>query len=193
MPSLLTGWATFYTIVGSSSAALIGLQFVVMALIADSDRPGSQKEIDAWGSPTIVHFSVVLLLSAVLAAPWDSLTGPRMGVVLIGAAGLLYGAVVVQRARRQTGYVPVLEDWIFHIVLPFVAYLSLFVAGVRMDASPAAMLFVVAAVSLLLLYIAIHNAWDTVTYVALQTKEARAKRAEAAAKAPKPEDSRRKR
>ena len=31
----LSGWENFYVIVGSSAGALIGLQFVVMTLIAD--------------------------------------------------------------------------------------------------------------------------------------------------------------
>jgi hypothetical protein len=32
----LTGWENFYVIVGSAAGALIGLQFVVVTLIADS-------------------------------------------------------------------------------------------------------------------------------------------------------------
>ena len=34
--SLLAAWQNFYVIVGSSAGALIGLQFVVITLIADS-------------------------------------------------------------------------------------------------------------------------------------------------------------
>jgi hypothetical protein len=34
----LAGWENFYVIVGSSAGALIGLQFVVMALVADMPR-----------------------------------------------------------------------------------------------------------------------------------------------------------
>ena len=42
-PTLFTAWESFYVIVGSSGAALTGLQFVVTALIADAHRKGSEE------------------------------------------------------------------------------------------------------------------------------------------------------
>ena len=62
----LSGWENFYVIVGSSAGALIGLQFVVMTLIAG--MPITRRDAqagDAFSTPTVVHFAVVLLLSAV--------------------------------------------------------------------------------------------------------------------------------
>jgi hypothetical protein len=62
----LAAWESFYVIVGSSGAALTGLQFVVMALIAESPlRSSSSREIDAFGTPVIVHFGAVLLIAAI--------------------------------------------------------------------------------------------------------------------------------
>lgn len=64
------GWQNLYVIVGSSAGVLIGLQFVVITLIAqmsierDLEHAGS-----AFATPTIVHFAVVLLLSAGMSAP----------------------------------------------------------------------------------------------------------------------------
>ncbi|MGE5177945.1 MAG: hypothetical protein ACM3PF_02505 [Bacteroidota bacterium] len=92
----LNGWENFYVVVGSSAGALIGLQFVVITLIAERTR-ASMQQVAAFGSPTVVHFCAALLLS-----------------------------------RDTMG--------------------SLFVIG---------------AATLLLLFIGIHNSWDTVTYVAL--------------------------
>jgi len=43
--TLLSGWENFYVIVGSSAGALIGLQFVVVTLIAE--RP--PRDADAAG------------------------------------------------------------------------------------------------------------------------------------------------
>ena len=40
----LSSWESFYVIVGSSGAALTGLQFVVIALVADSQRRASFAE-----------------------------------------------------------------------------------------------------------------------------------------------------
>jgi hypothetical protein len=76
----LAGWENFYVIVGSSAGTLIGLQFVVMALIADMPRtPGQAQAGDAFAMPTIVHFATVLLLSATLSAPWHSIGGAAVG------------------------------------------------------------------------------------------------------------------
>src|SRR5258708_21035042 len=71
--SALTEWESFYVIVGSSGAALTGLQFVVMALIAESGRRSTGREISAFGTPTVIHFCAVLLVSAVVSAPCPSL------------------------------------------------------------------------------------------------------------------------
>src|SRR4051812_2489772 len=65
------GWESFYVIVGSSAGALIGLQFVVITLIADMPlRPGDAEASGAFTTPSVIHFAVVLFLSAVLSAPW---------------------------------------------------------------------------------------------------------------------------
>jgi hypothetical protein len=66
--------------------------------------------------------------------------------------------------------VPVLEDWIFHCVLPLAAYAALLVASVLLRRHPAPSLFVVGGAALLLLFVGIHNAWDAVTYIALQRR-----------------------
>ena len=79
--------------------------------------------------------------------------------------------IVLRRARRQTDYQPVLEDWLWHTVFPLISYTALVVAAIGLLGNPAPALFVIAAVALLLLFIGIHNAWDTVTYVAVGFSE----------------------
>jgi hypothetical protein len=169
--SPLAAWESFYVIVGSSAAALTGLQFVVMALVADSTMRRSTREIDAFATPTIVHFSVVLLVSSILSAPWPGLAGVRAILLACGAAGFIYILRVYQRARRVTAYQPVLEDWMFHVLLPAVAYAIVLVGAALLVGRPVAALFLIGASALLLLVIGIHNAWDTVTYIALGQQE----------------------
>ena len=69
---------------------------------------------------------------------------------------------------RTTDYTPVLEDWIWHAVLPLSSYAALAAAALTLTRRPEASLFVIGAAALLLLFIGIHNAWDTVTYIALE-------------------------
>lgn len=164
----LAAWESFYVIVGSSGAALTGLQFVVIALVAESRVRSGSREIEAFGTPTIVHFCAVLLVAAVLSAPWRGLMSVSVALGVVGLAGVIYGLIVLKRARSQTGYKPVFEDWLWHSVLPLFAYTLLLIAGVFLRSYPRRTLFVVAATALLLLFIGIHNAWDTVTYIAVE-------------------------
>jgi hypothetical protein len=162
----LSDWDNFYVIVGSSAAALTGLQFVVIALVAEAQRVSSDKEIGAFGTPTVVHFCASLLISAMMSAPWHTLTRAAAVLGVCGLAGVGYVALVTRRARHQTTYEPVLEDWLFHSILPFVAYGMLAVAAALMARDLPESLFCIAAAALMLLFIGIHNAWDTVTYIA---------------------------
>ena len=155
-------------IVGSSAAALTGLQFVVIALVAEARSARSLREIDAFGTPTIVHFCAVLLISAILTAPWHGVSGPGLALGICGLAGVIYSGVVLYRARKQTGYKPVFEDWMFHTALPFVSYGVLAAASLTLRRAPEPALFAVAAAALLLLFVGIHNAWDTVTWIAVE-------------------------
>jgi hypothetical protein len=156
-----TAWETFYVIVGSSAAALTGLMFVVIALVADLRR--SEQQIEAFGTPTVVHFGAVLLLSAIMSVPWPTMSGARFAIGSCGAAGVVYMLIVLRRAYRQTGYKPVFEDWLFHMALPFAAYACILVAALAGRSTP--LLFGVGTATVLLLFIGIHNAWDTVTYI----------------------------
>jgi hypothetical protein len=62
-------WESFYVIVGSSGAALTGLQFVVIVLGAEA-RSLRGVDVGVFGTPTVVHFCAVLLISAILSVPW---------------------------------------------------------------------------------------------------------------------------
>ena len=159
------GWANFYVIVGSSAGALIGLQFVVITLIANRPIGAGQAQAgDAFGTPTIVHFGTVLLLSAILNAPRHGIPPGAVIWGLLGLSGVVYQIVVTRRVRAQNIYAPVFEDWMFHVLPPFAAYAALAVSAYTAHTHLRATLLGVASASLFLLFIGIHNAWDAVTY-----------------------------
>jgi len=167
-PLPLNEWSNFYVIIGSSAGALTGLQFVVIALVAQAQATGSMGEIRAFGTPTVVHFCAALLISAILSAPWHTLPHVGWALVLCGAAGVVYALSVIRHASRSTGYHPDAEDWMWYVVLPLGAYTALLVSGIEFTSHATSALFEIAAISLVLLFIGIHNAWDTVTYVAVK-------------------------
>lgn len=174
---LLSQWQNFYVIAGSSAGALTGLQFVVMALIKDTEHMGGMPEVRAFGTPTVVHFCAALLVSAIASAPWPSLSSAAAALGFCGAAGVVYAASVVKHAVSQTGYKPDAADWFWYAALPIATYAALTAAAVLLPSYRAEPLFVVAATTLLLLFAGIHNAWDTVTYVAVIHAERTRKRA----------------
>jgi predicted membrane-bound spermidine synthase len=162
--SELAEWGSFYGIVGSAAGALIGLQFVVMTLIADRPARGLADAGAAFATPTIVHFGSALLLSALLRAPWRSIAPAAAFWGLIGLTGAVYTVIVVRRMRVQSIYRPQFEDWLFHVLLPFAAYASLGLAASAASSHTREALFGVGAAALLLLFVGIHNAWDSVAY-----------------------------
>ena len=165
---LLAAWESYYVIVVGFAAALTGLQFVVMALVADTSAQRSEESVAAFGTPTVVHFCLSLFVAALISAPWQSLSPVSWLLLAGGVAGLAYTVIVIRRARKQTSYEPVAEDWLWHVILPFAAYGILIGGGAFLRRDPVTALFVVAAVALLLLFIGIHNAWDTVSWLALR-------------------------
>ena len=163
MPEL-SRWDNFYVIVGSAAGALIGLQFVVLTLIAQWPVEGAADAGAAFGSPTIVHFSAVLFLSALVHAPWQTINIAAALWCLLGVMGVAYVMIVARRMRRQTAYKPQFEDWLFHFALPLAAYLVLALSSYPALSHTHEALFGVGGAALLLLFTAIHNAWDSVAY-----------------------------
>jgi hypothetical protein len=163
----LANWQNFYVIIGSSAGALTGLQFVVITLIADTNI-SSMREIRAFGSPTTVHFCMSLLVSAIASCPWHRSESLATALGLCGIGGVLYASSAIRHAKRQTGYEPDWEDWMWYGWLPVVVYAALAAVGFVMWRGESAGLYLMATVALALLFLGIHNSWDTVTYLAVR-------------------------
>lgn len=168
--SELTKWDSFYVIVGSAAGALIGLQFVVLTLIAERPPVDAAKASAAFASPTIVHFGVVLFLSALLHAPWQAITIAAVLWGLLGFGGVAYTVIVARRMRKQAAYAPEFEDWLCHVVLPVAAYAMLALSSFASRSHTRPALFGVGSATLLLLFIGIHNSWDSIAYHVLVSK-----------------------
>ena len=160
----LAGWENFYVIVGSSAGALIGLQFVVITLIAERPALRAAEAGAAFATPSVVHFGLVLLLSAIVCVPWNGIVTVAVVWGLVGLCGIVYAVVVARRMRVQTIYKPVFEDWLFHVLLPVAAHAMLAGSACVAHSHARPALFVVGAATLLLLFLGIHNTWDAVTY-----------------------------
>jgi hypothetical protein len=167
-------WSTFYTMTGTSSATLSGLMFVVIGMVMQSspDR-SSENGIHVFSTPTVVHFGSALLVSALLLAPWPNLHVPFATIGAAGLAGAIYMAQLMVRTRRLQEYRADLEDWIWYNVLPLVAYGLLAAGGFSVFGTLHTAMYFVAADVLLLIFIAMRNAWDIVTFLAVREAKER--------------------
>lgn len=160
----LSEWQNFYVIVGSSAGALIGLQFVLITLIAQIPTTGGEEAGNAFATPTVIHFGSALLLAGIAAAPWKAVIPAAISWGVLGGFGVIYTVIVIGRMRRQNAYRPEFEDWLFHAWLPLAAYACLLGSAASLAKASPWGLFVIAGSAMLLLFVGIHNAWDAATY-----------------------------
>jgi len=169
--SSLADWDNFYVIIGSSAAGLTGLTFVVIALAADMNRVNTTG-LRAFVTPTIVHFGTVLALALFLSVPRQNVMSLSLGFGAVGIAGLVYAGSIATALRRYTSdYVPVGEDWLWHVILPSLVYGALLAMAFLIWHRPEQSLYGIAASSTLLLFIGIHNAWDVAVSISMRKQK----------------------
>jgi hypothetical protein len=74
----------------------------------------------------------------------------------------------MRRAVQQRDYEPVFEDWAWHAAIPTLAYASWIYGGLQLERGRVDAPYFVGGAALLLLFVGIHNAWDTVVYVIVE-------------------------
>ena len=154
---------------GTSSATLTGLMFVVIGMVMQTNpERGSENGIHVFSTPTVVHFGAALLASALLLAPWPNLHVPFVVIGATGVAGALYMARLMSRTRKLEEYRADIEDWIWYNVLPLAAYGLLALGGFSVFGTLHTAMYFVAADVLLLIFIAMRNSWDIVTFLAVR-------------------------
>ena len=124
--------------------------------------------VSAYNTPTVVQFGAVLLLAGVLSAPWQTYTGLGLVLGLSGLVMVFYLIIVLRRIRRVPHYQTTLEDWTWYLLLPLSASILLIVAAFMLPKTPSLTLYIVGLAMMLLLLVGIRNAWDMVTFLAVE-------------------------
>ena len=88
---MFQGWDGFYMLLGTASAGLIGLVFIVVTLTSGFDRALALRGSSRFMTPTVLQFAVVLLVSAIASAPIGA-GRARLGLIVVALAGLAHGA-----------------------------------------------------------------------------------------------------
>ena len=168
----LSSWQNFTIIIGAAAATLTGLMFVVITLMSRIEGQVSTMNaaLSAFNTPTVTHFCAVLLLAGILSAPWPAFSSLGILLGLVGLGAVIYMITVIRHmrhVRHVSGYQPPLKDWLWYVITPLLAYIILIGAAIALPAVPARALYAIGAVMMALLFIGIHNAWDLVTYLAV--------------------------
>jgi hypothetical protein len=165
----MPGWDNFYYLIGSASAGLIGLLFVVVSLSTGRDRETSLRGAALYMTPTVVNFAVVLSVSAVCLAPGLPLAGRcaafavATGFGLVNAVRACWG---IAHPRRIAAPPHWSDIWTYGVA-PLVIHLTLAVVIVATVMGPARWTAVgMGALLLVLLLLGVRNAWDLITWIA---------------------------
>ena len=154
-------WQNYYTLLGEVSATLTGLMFVAASLGARLIDRASGPKVQTFMTPTVVYFSLVLLLSALMNAPVQT----RLSLIVQFAAAGLFGC------GYSLSHLPRLHQfqhegslnnsvWPWTVALPLLASLWLLGAAAGSCWSLADGLDAAAVGVLLLVIIGLHNAWS---------------------------------
>ena len=166
----MSNWQNFYMLIGTAAATLTGLMFVVTTLIAgiETHVETLNAGISAFNTPTVVHFGTVLLLAGILSAPWQTFSSLGLLLGLLGLGMVFYSIIVLRRMRRVPHYQSTLEDWLWYMAFPLIANILLIVVAFVLPKNPSLALYIIGSAMMLLLLVGIRNAWDMVTFLAVE-------------------------
>ena len=154
-------WQNYYTLLGEVSATLTGLMFVAASLgVRLIDRDSGPK-VQTFMTPTVVYFSLVLLLSALMNTPVQTRLSLMIQFAASGVFGCGYSLSHLPRLH-QFQHEGRLNSpaWVWTVALPLCASLWLLGAAAVFHWSLPDGLEAAAVGVLLLVIIGLHNAWS---------------------------------
>jgi len=168
LSELLHEWHDFYVLLGTASATLVGLMFVAASIGATVFNEEHGGALQAFITPTVVHFAAALFASLVIMIPEHSWHSIGALLAVGGLAGAIYsGRVLMQLIIRHRFNVDV-TDRVFYALIPLVGYLLALSAAVLMFLQAASGAFVMAAAMMMLLLAGLRNAWDMMLWIMMK-------------------------
>jgi hypothetical protein len=162
---MFEAWETFYLLIGTSAAALVGIMFVVTTLTADVAVEDINRGTVIYQTPTVFHLGVVVAVSAFASMPEHLLLAIAALLLAAAVTGLAYSAVTIRRMyERYEFYTATALDKLLFGFLPAVSYLLLGAGAIAIWSSPEIAAEAIGAATLLLLLTAIRNSWDMATF-----------------------------
>lgn len=162
-------WREFYLLIGTAAATLTGLMFVVVSIGPHVIATRGSAGVRAFVTPAVVHFTTVLVVSALMMMP--SLTPAALaGLLVLGSLGVLtYIFVIGVHAQWRQSKLD-REDWLGYVALPILSYLVMLAAAAGVWHQSELGLVTLGASQILLLVVGIRNAWDLVIWLAQKAR-----------------------
>ncbi len=126
-------WHDFYVLLGTAAATLVGLLFVAASVGSSIFTEDKQHALRAFLSPSVVHFSSVLVACLIAIAP---VSGWVLLGLLVGADGLFgfvyCGLVWRSMVRHGLSRTIDMQDRLGYAALPAVGYVLVIAAGIAL-------------------------------------------------------------
>jgi hypothetical protein len=165
---LLRAWHDFYVLVGTASATLVGLMFIAASVGAQIFKEENRGAMEAFISPTVVHFSTTLFVSILATVPVSSGLPLAALFLTLGLAGFAFSLRVWFQLLVRRSYKVDLIDRVFYALIPCVGQLLVPVAGATLLVRPALGLDCLAGATIVLLFAGIRNAWDMTMWIVIR-------------------------
>ena len=158
-------WETYYLMIGTSAAALIGVMFIVTTLTAEIAIEQINRGVAIYKNPIVFHLAVIVATSALVMVPEHLLVAIAAALAGLGLVGLGYAALTIRRMfERYEFYQATGWDKLYYGYLPAVLYLVMGAGALSVFSAPELAAEAVGLATLLLLLVSIRNAWDVATF-----------------------------
>jgi len=172
LSELVDDWHDFDLLIGTAAATLVGLMFVAASIGASVFTEKSRAAMQAFISPTVVHFTTVLVIAVLAVVPtheWVTLAGL---LALVGLAGAIYSAKLWIQLFVHRRFDVDIVDRLFYAAIPLVGHLLLLAAAFLLLRQSEAGLDLLAAGQITLLLAGIRNAWDMMIWIVIRAPTA---------------------
>jgi hypothetical protein len=168
LADLLEAWHDFDLLIGTAAATLVGLMFVAASIGASVFMEKDRAAMKAFISPTVVHFSAVLVVAMVSLIPshdWPALAGL---LALVAIPGAVYSVNLWLQLFVRRRFNIDIVDRLFYALIPVLGYLLLLLAAFVLFRQSSAGLDLLAAAQITLLLAGIRNAWDMMLWIVIR-------------------------
>lgn len=168
LSDLLHEWRDFFVAVGAAAAALIGAMFVVASIGMGFFNRSHSQAIGSFLTPTVIHFSAVLVLCLLTMVPTLDWTLYAAAIAVIGLLGIGYSIFVAVDVTRRRELV--LVDHFWYGAAPVAAYLAILGVGVLTFYRLNYATELLALAVVVQMIGGIRNSWDMIVFLITQDR-----------------------